>query len=255
MNLQYMKKFNKPQIFLLLFMVILIISFACKSLTFEKEEEVSRKEAFYTINPNTILESIAQGKGNIFTLQAVTPEVIASLISATPVQWSQADYFHIAEALFQFAWNETLKKWSLDRMAFGMDCQDANYGPQYADFTFYKVEQSDGKESRLVRRIYILHQEKTVWWTEIEYFPMLADWGNIDLTKTKISVNDAFQIAERNGGYRARLGVENNCKVTAFLPIWGYDGWNITYTGLDKLFDINIDPLSGEYKILASTVK
>lgn len=173
-----------------------------------------------------------------------------SSMQGEPVVWSQSDYFHVAQALHQFVWNESLEGWNLDGITFGMDCKEADYGPQYANLRYYKIIHTREKESRIVHDIHIFPAANSVWWTEIEYYPKLANWGSLDQTQLKVSVNDTLQIAETNGGREARLAVNNECKFAAIIPIWEYEGWNLTYTGNAKLFDINIDPLTSEYQIV-----
>lgn len=244
-------RMGKPTISYVLLIVILVLAVACQLFSFGKEEEISRKEADYTIDPNTILEALAQGTTDVFTPQVVTPEVETS-VQSKPVQWSQSDYFRVAQALHEFVWSESLNEWNLDGMAFGMDCKDADYGPQYADLRYYKIDHTRERESRIVHDIHIVPMEHSVWWTEIEYYPKLANWGNLDQKQIKVSVNDALQIAEANGGREARLAVNNKCKFVAIIPIWEYNGWNLTYTGNTQLFNINIDPVTGKYDVTDS---
>jgi hypothetical protein len=244
-------QFRQRLVSCMLLIMFLSLTFACQFFSFGREEEISNKEAYYAIDPNTILDSLAQGATNVFTPQIATPEFESS-IQGEPVEWSQSDYFRIADALHEFVWNESLDEWNLDGMTFGMDCKDVDYGSQYANFRFYKVVHTREKESRLVHNIYIFPAENSVWWTEIEYYPKLANWGSLDQKQIKVSVNDALQIAETNGGRKARLEVNNKCKFAAIIPIWEYEGWNLTYTSDAKLFNINIDPLTGEYRIISS---
>lgn len=248
------KKIGRWVVFLTFQAAMLSLTFACQLISIGGEEEISRKEASYLINPHTILESLAMDRTDIFVLQTEHPETKSST-SEKFIQWSQTDYYRIADALHKFAFNEPLDDWKLDGMSFGMDCKDIDYGPQYASFRFYNVVQFRDKESRVVHDINIVPQESIVWWTEVEYYPKLANWGSLNLTQVKISVNDALQIAEKNGGNQARLAVNNQCKFVASIPIWGYEGWNITYTGETRLFDINIDPLTGEYQIISTEAK
>jgi hypothetical protein len=240
--------FGKWLVACVLLIAALSLTFACQAFSFGKE--VSRKEAYYMIEPNTILDSLAQGTVNVFTPQVATPNPESSM-QGELVVWNQSDYFRVAQALHEFVWNESLEEWDLDGMSFGMDCKDADYGPQYASFKFYKVVQIRERESRIVHDIHIFPAANSVWWTEVEYYPKLANWDSLDQTQIKVSVNDALQIAETNGGSEARLAVNNECKFVASIPIWEYEGWNLTYTSDAKLFDINIDPRTGEYQIIS----
>ena len=243
------KQFNKWLAFLILLAIILS---ACRLFSFGTEDTMYWKETAYTIDPDTILDSLAQGKKDVFTLQTATPE--AELPPASePVHWSQSDFYRIAQALHEYVWNESVEEWYLPDMEFGMDCQGAFDGPQYGRFVFYKFVHIREQESRIEHDIYILHQENTVRVFETEYYPRLETWQNIDWAKVKISVTDALQIAERNGGYEARSNENNECKISlALAPGSKYEGWQVMYTGNNRtrLFDIHINTLTGEYKII-----
>jgi len=221
---------------------------------------MSVNEGAYIINPDTILEALAQGNKDVFTPIVTTPDPeLPALINT--VQWSQADYFHIAEAFHEFFWKESSKNWNLHLMIFSMDCKEINQGPQYAYFQFFVTKDVRENQSRYVHDIYIEPTKNLVSWHEVEYYPNLANWQSIDIANLKISALNAFRIAETRGGNEIRSEFKNNCIITATLaPGSIYDGWQIGYVGrvgedVEHLLDINIDASTGEYKIVNSIKK
>ena len=68
-----------------------------------------------------------------------------------------------------------------------------------------------------------------------------------------ISAAEALQIAELNGGRNARLANGNECNVYLMFPTGLQPGkWLVYYYANDaftKLFEIFIDPVTGEFVI------
>lgn len=234
--------------------IALYVTISCQSPSFlgdAKVAEMSSSEGYYTIAPATILESLAQGKTDVFTPQIATPEAITPT-PAQPVQWSQADYFRIAQALHEFVWNESWDGWALDKLLFRLDCAEVSRGPQRAHFTFFRVIHTREQESRLERDLWIEPFTNSASWHEVEYYPNVLDAQGIDLSQIKIPVESALRIAEQNGGAAVRSEVEDACRIYLILaPGSKYNGWQVAYSGYDpkynaptNLFEIRIDPFT-----------
>ena len=212
---------------------------------------MSESEGYYTIDPDTILEDLAQGKNNVFTPQIATPEV-SSLTSDTPVQWTQADYYRIAQALHEFVWSEPIEGWSLEKMLYKLDCSDVSSGPQLAHFKYFQIVHNREEESRFMHDIWIQPNENTIIWRDVEKYPNAWDKRSIALEKLKISAEDALRVAEKNGGSGARIDVENDCIVYLSLVAGANrNRWHVSYSGESDsdLPDIYIDPVTGKYDI------
>jgi hypothetical protein len=230
--------------------LILGTVFSCRYFSFGREEIITYKEGSYAIESRTILDSLAQGKTDVFTSEMATPEVI---LAVEPVQWSQTDYLTISQALYTYVWGDSVEDWSLNRALFKSDCSDANIGIQYAHFKYYKVNKVQQRESRYVRDIYIDPRKNSVSWSESEYYPVLEHWQLINLEQLNVSADSALQIADSNGGFEARSNVENQCVIYLTLaPGSVYDDWQVSYTGNGSvsLFNMYIDRSTGEYKIV-----
>ena len=232
-------------------LVLGIVFFAlisCSSLSLRDQEIIRRAQEYYLINPNTIVADIAQGKTGIFTPQSVTPEPPLST-SLSIVQWSQANYLDIARALHQFVWNEPIEAWNIRHISFSMKCEDILNGPQFGYFIFYKVAKTREEESLFEHQIYIDPSNNSVSWSEVEYYPNLARQRAIELSQYKLSISDALQIAEKNGGEEIRMEIDNDCKVRVQLFNTNND-WRVSYVQVLDLFVIDVDALTGEYKIV-----
>ncbi len=232
-------------------MTIMSLTFSCSSM--EPERQVTSEIEFYAIDPNTLVNDLAQGSKDVFIAQDESPYEASPTLDE-PVQWSPADYFQIAQTLHTLVWGESLDEWKLSAIGYGMDCEYLTNGPQDAFFTYFKLEQFDGYASRLVSILTIEPRRNTVAALKEVYYPHQANQQVIDLAQLKISAADALQIAERNGGYETRMAVENMCGIYIILNTGSFDdmsGWKIEYypdgiNGSDTLAYYDIDPLTGE---------
>jgi hypothetical protein len=227
--------------------IAFLILISCQTLSFKNEERISGDETYYLINPDTILDDIANGKVNIFRQQTVTPQPPLSQDLST-VQWTQKDYLSIAETLHKFVWNESIEDWNLRYVYFAMNCEDVSKGPQFAHFILYKIVENNQQKTRFEHRIYIDPSNNSVIWFEDEYRPSLVTQHPIELSKHAVSITEALKIADENGGQAARTEATNQCKVSGEL-INSSDNWRVTYTKTLDLFEIDINAFNGKYKI------
>jgi hypothetical protein len=233
MNIRLLKKAG------LVVSLALIVSagIGCR-LSLEEEDQTTIRDRTYSFDSTTLLESLAQGNGQ------------------APVQWKQADYLFITGAFYRHVLNETPEDSKLRKMSFGFDCSDISLGIQFGNFQFFRTIQRKDRPSRLVQSIFVDAEESTLGLFETEYYPELSQWPFIDLAQVKIPVESALQIAEGQGGAKARKDINGACTIRASFDAGGrYDGWFITYTSLSnksirELLWMNIDAQTGEYKIL-----
>jgi len=235
-------------------LIVVIASLACEAQDFSpeiKEEQISSGEGVYTFDSQTILQSLAQSETSVFTLQLSTPE--SPRTGLPPVQWSQVDFYRIAQAFHEFAWQEPIESWKLNELFFKLDCEHAPLGPQFMSLDLFKSVHVRQTNSRLWRAIFIKPQQNQVSWIGIEYYPERSRWSSLDFAQIKIPAEQALQIAESQGGQEARLAAENKCWIDGALVAGLRDNdWRIAYTGegLVRLFEINIDEQTGTYKIV-----
>ncbi len=206
----------------------------------------------YTINSETILTSLDQGKTNVFTSVPLDYDETASRIRAPgSLAWQQKDYMRIANALHQFVWGESLEGWQLIEARFEMDqCQDMTGGLDKGEFYFYRKQ----ADSYAIHNLLISPLYDEIVTAEMTYYP--KTWKSIDLDQVSVhSTDDALLLAEENGGRDARTPAKGMCNINIDLvqytkydlhshPFNLYDwGWEIRY-GLEGSsgFGVIIDP-------------
>ena len=230
--------------------LLLIIGVCIKSTSFllrfffEEEGRDFIGGESYSINPDTILEDLSQGKMNVFTPQ----EDQQDEKTREYVQWTLADYDLIAQALHELVWEEPLDEWKMSLISFNWDCEHIDKGPQVADFRFFKVEKLRERKSRFVSDLFVNPRKDNVYATMYEHYPRLCCWDVIKPKKLGVSADEALDIAEKNGGAETRAVVENSCHIYVTLnPAWpAYGGWNVRYHYLGTIDQYYIDPKTGE---------
>jgi hypothetical protein len=212
------------------------------------------EERDYSFNSATILESINQGNMDVFNLLSITP-VPKSPPSVESVLWGQNDFFRIAQAVNKQAWGESLDAQNFWSMSFSMDCSEIDRKTfSNAIFDSFRVIQTGGKETRIEYHTNIFLAENWVHTSKTEYTPNAHDMKPIDPAKYRIPAEEALQIAEKNGGSKIRLEVDNTCQIDALTPDLNGKGWRVMYQDphnlIGSIFEITIDPQTGEFKVL-----
>ena len=219
------------------------------NFNFETREPMTiTYEQYYSIDPPSLLSSIGQNGDTPFTPIEDQPELPPPDQQIT-VNWKQADYMRIVNALFEDIWGETSDGWLLKSMSFGLGCTKIDNGFQDADFQYFRNEKKQEQESRIVRFVRIDPRSKAVYVVERIYSPRLVDWDSVDLTQL-FSADDVLALAESIGGKEKRLAIDNVCDITLLIsPDPGtYQGWKVRYSNSDvvNLFDTRVDPITGE---------
>lgn len=205
------------------------------------------ESGYYTINPQTILVSLDQGKTDVFTPLLATQDPNTPLLPSGSVFWTQSDYLKIVEALSQNIWQDSMKEWNVYYLAFDKQCQDNSVGFDSLEITYYKTIEVNEREMYTARHIKIYPLAGVVSWGGGTNFSTSDKWYGIDLAKFKITADDAQQTAEENGGEAARLGVQNDCRILIRTPNHDNDDyWDVSYYfGVN--FEILVDPYTGIY--------
>jgi hypothetical protein len=216
----------------------------------QAEEQTTLFDQYYTIDPTSLIESLRNGDMKAFTPVSEEPELLP-VNQQLPVDWLQADYFYIANTLYEDVLGKTLQGWQLNSMDFNLGCAHLHNGFQNGRFVFFKVINEKENESRISRFIDIDPRGNFIHVKEWEYYPKLVDWEIVDMGQLKISADQALQIAESNGGEENRQSVGNACNISLVLsPSPASDkGWVVIYARSDdrtSFFRIQIDPITGE---------
>src|SRR5690349_9041354 len=115
------------------------------------EEQTNLFSQYYTIEPASLLDSLKQGE-MAFTPVSQRPEFVPFDQQVT-VNWHQADYFYIANALYEGVLGKTLQGWQLSGTDFALACSQVQNGFQNGRFGFFTVVKDNDQESRLERFI------------------------------------------------------------------------------------------------------
>jgi len=209
-------------------------------------------EGYYTFNPESILKSLDQSNADIFERQSIDfePTIITPDVT---VQWNQANYFQIASALHANILDEPIADRNLHFMIFRAGCEQMDEGPQQAVFEFYRITQPFFQKKGYKETINIDPATNSIWFQNERLSSREIYSQSINLLQLKVSANDAFRIAEDNGGRKARLELENDCSVSAILaPDGSAQNWEVNYSNRDSahIFDIIIDEYTGEYEVI-----
>lgn len=232
-------------------LAIVLLSIISSCAVFEPETKVTEETKFYAINRNTILDELSHDPAEIFTPQDRSPFETSPTLGP-PVQWTETDYFHIAGALHELIWRESLATWKLHVIDYTIDCAYLDNGPQYAYLKYFKIAQIRNQDSSLLISTLIIEPRRnSVIGGKTEYYPYRNPRQEIDLAQLKISAEDALQIAEKAGGKAIRTRVANECDVSIILnpDSFYYEGWQVDYspnTSDDLLASYYIDPITGE---------
>jgi hypothetical protein len=208
-----------------------------------------RKIEYYAIDSYTTLESLDQDLNNVFISSTNVPD---EPIYNEKIEWQQSDYVEIADTVGSFIWENTFEDWDIYYLSFNALCQDNLNGFSLGDFYYFKqVFLNNGKIRYSAREIQILPEYgRVILGNGANFLHPLLGWKSINLGDIKISAENAFRIADENGGQDARRSVENDCTIQVRLS--GYDNyWKVRISKNNTasvIFIMTINPYTGEIK-------
>jgi hypothetical protein len=240
--------------------------FACIDAGAEKNSPVtisdSRDLKIYFFNSETALKSLEQSNVSILTpLTKITADEYLNSgpppVKSQAYLWKYSDYLKFANVVQKQTWgDEAMFEWDLLRMSFNSECQDPLDGFSRADLYYFRPITVDGEATyagreMLLRPLYgdIVSGSGTNYPR-----PFLGSWESIDLSKLKITPDNALQIAEKNGGKSFRNMVKNDCRVFFSYAVRRNEGWIVLYSSrknTSEKFEMNINPFTGEFKIIS----
>lgn len=207
----------------------------------------------FKIDSETILTALDLNRTNIFSPIIETPSSDSPPPSNTSVAWTQNDYLKITSALGQLIWDDqmSLKDWSVEFVMFGASCKNIPEGFFYANFTFFKTIEVEGKKLYTTRHIRINPIFNNVSWGSEAFYeiPILRRWNGIDLTDVKVDAEDALRIAEEFGGKEIRLQANNDCTVTVSSSLNKHRKWSLEYSVIPE-FDAKVNMDSGTVEVV-----
>lgn len=221
-----MNHIKQIKIYILAFIIV------CGLVACDSNFRTVEQEIFFRFNPNLILESIKENKKDLFveTSDETNQEQIIGIINVE--SWNQSDYLRIVDAAHQFVWSESITNWKISFMSFALSCEEIDYGFQSAIVTLYKKQIIWNEISTIEHEIHI--QPKTglitVW--EFVYDSLFSNLKSLNIAEIKTSADQALLIAEKDGGTKKRLEVNNVCDISVSLAPSSvdYEGWRILYS-------------------------
>lgn len=227
------------------FVIAFAVGFALESCgSLESTGRLVVGEHYFTIKPETILQSIAQGQEDFFSSVSSLPE--SGDMYPSWVNWDQSDYLSIANALYESVWNESLQNWDLNYASFSLPCSVVGNGFQSATLSFFQEETSGDGISRIERQIDIYPKRKliTVW--EFAYDSSRIRWKSIELSEIAFTAEQVLMTAERSGGMEKRVEINNACEISVILApnSVNYAGWDVLYSS--GVYSVKIDPYTGK---------
>jgi hypothetical protein len=200
-----------------------------------------------TIDADTILQQLQQGDQDVFAEADFGSWEWPS--NPTLVDWDQADFLSIAEAVHRYVWHESMAELHVSSLSFDLTCAQADLGPQQMEVHLVRVSRDGTMEWRLERRIYIRSQlrDEIEWW-QSEVYPNVFGVGWIDLARASMTAEAALTIAETNGGAEARRLAADECSISGTRTIRERkEVWLVWYnSGYKTLADFKIDATAGD---------
>jgi hypothetical protein len=249
------KQVRQWSVFLILIGIAASVILSCRVNDDRIELEKDSVWQYYSVDPDTILESLTQGNTDVFTPLAATPEGELP-VPQRLVYWSEEDFFLVAKTIHEQSWGESLGDQNLYRILFRTDCAIAERGIfSEAEIDSFKIIQTEGEEeTRIEHWINIMPSIDLVYTVEVAYQPNVNYKELIELSLYQVTASEALQIAENSGGSTIRAEVGNDCEISVLTPGSGDRGWRILYQNkTDRyylLFEIAIDPETGDYKVI-----
>jgi hypothetical protein len=200
----------------------------------------------YKIDPNTILKSV-DGEPSLVFLPETT--VMPASNTNNEMAWTQAEYYKIAAALFEFVWKEPLNRnWNIHRISVGTNCKENLVGFEHATFVFNQLLFQGENFRYNARAVEIAPLDGEVFWGSGNTYPRpLFGESQFDLGNVKTTADDALNIAEKNGGKTLRQSIQNHCALDLFLE---ERYWRVVYYHRDDVreapLNIYIDPYTGK---------
>ena len=210
----------------------------------------NRNSGEYLIDPDNILAMIDQEGVDIFLPKNSNQILDEDILPYGTFPWTQHDYLRIASALNEYVWGDNMGDWEIYLMFLERDCRISIEGFDSFNVIYYKMVTTDSKTKYVTRQIDVNPLAKQVTWGDGSEYPrsFIRPWHDIDFENFKVTADEAFQIAEVNGGNDARAKRKNDCGVLVSLLQDHPNKWGVDYYVLAD-FHVLVDPYSGKTQI------
>ncbi len=195
---------------------------------------------YYRIDPKTILASLDANEDKVFLPESDTS--FEKVINA-PLSWSQSDYNKIASKIHEYVWHESLDDWMLFRVIFSADCSENPVGFDQADYIFFREISVNGEKLYTARDIDITPQYGDITLGSDTNFPRpFWGWKYIKRDAVNVRAEEALQLAESKGGEKARLSLQNKCRIYVSMNPngYGHNNWKVSYSGNNAATEFDV---------------
>lgn len=202
----------------------------------------------YRINAATLLQALAHGETDVFSPEVPIPDGYTRLTQQnSTLDWREADYLKVADAVFLYTWGEDVSAWDLESLILQRTCNDELDSFGIGRLTYFKSKWANGRIVYTAREIDIYPIDEMVYWGGGANFPHpIFGWKSIKARGERIDAETALRIAEENGGMTARQSVQDRCQITQRLS--GKDEWKIWYYNENgnTIYEVQISQKTGQ---------
>jgi hypothetical protein len=253
-----MKKFLVRAGWILLILLCLGAIYPAFLIAMELENE-SQGQSFsdhYIFESKNIFEEYKKGKKDLFSiisLENLSDEELESLPENPPSEWKQQDYLETLYIVHKTILHRPFKEKFRGAIFYVPKCDQVSFGPQHAvlftstvnfpNATYYSYD--------------IDLKNGSVSWHGNSYQPIIS-WpiSSVDLSKNKITAEQALQIAEEQGGEGVRIANGNQCEINIDIDANSRHGdWIVSYDStidqFTSLLRMEIDANTGQHKVLS----
>jgi hypothetical protein len=213
-----------------------------------REDRTELASGVFTYDRSTILKSTV-----ILPHQFTTTTDLIAMghLTGTPVEWSMGDYLHVRDLfVIQLTPGESTD-WKISKLFFKLNCDQTSSGFQMGNTESFRRDTDGHFSYRTERHVTTFPQYERLMYTETQFEPDILKVDSIDISRLKVTADDALRIAERNGGSAARAEADNRCNIYVTMLGWRGHYWEVEYAfgaGDRKNYTVNVDGETGEVK-------
>ncbi|MCG2786125.1 MAG: hypothetical protein L6461_13585 [Anaerolineae bacterium] len=208
---------------------------------------------YFQFDPQTILVSLDQEK---FGVSPISYDDFWTINDQdayyVDVEWTQSDFLSVIDRLSQRVWNEPLDLdiWSVYSIDSYGNCSDNFVGFYWFDFVYYKTVMKRGLETvYTARHVRLDLLREIVWMGESDFSRdiFLGYWKKVELTKFRVTAEQAVQIAEERRK-NTEMANDKNCGLDIRVDQRYERLWSIYYHNWLASLNIYIDPITGKIR-------
>lgn len=242
------KKMNEKRKVKIILLLVPVFLFACGRERLSTGEIVSWQEFDFEFNPETVFDDLENGEDDVFMPAAEeVPER-----KPRNIHWYQEDYLNLVNVLADMYLPDIFWDTHPVSMNTSFLCDEIDQFDYDMHFDYYRYFGEDGND--MEHYLFHISPEKGSIWIYNE-----SRTGNtlkpiqFDFKKTRVTFEDALEIAEENGGQEFREERENECGLAIDLDPDNETElyWEVEYHGpkafsIGDYYRVYVDAVTGE---------